>query len=593
MRLYITDFGAVADGVTKSTDAINETINKVAQAGGGYAIVPPGEYVSGTIELKSNVYLYLEPGATIFGSMDINDFRSASRRIGCKTLILGDGLFNSGILGHGTLDLRRQNLGYTKEHGRPCLVVIVESENITLRGVSLINTGFFTIYSGNNKNVTFDSLIINSEHCENGDGIDFSGSKNVTISNCKIRAWDDAIGLKTHYGDAPCENFTITNCVLSSNWAGIRIGPETCGDMLNITVSNCVFNDCSDGIKVQLCENYRMEDLTFSNLNMNNVIRPIFFTSSSVPMGHSDGCRPDPGVFKRVLISNVIAHMNTRPEPGWFENHIFICGLPSAPIEDLMISNIHVIAPGGKTIDKEERSAEAQELLCHTNYPDLIFSFEPFPSSCMYIKNAKRVRLYNCVFETKDPDERPAIVAQAVDGLKITQAEVYNCGGLLNHYKVDGLKVVNSEGEVSEPSDAYKARWDAFREKSVKLESEIYKNAKLVDRVKLMDKLFNVTIPADVPEEELNKLIFNYEYSGGEAYILCPMLTGSPRLIVNGEEVYFFDRTAHWEYSFRVPFAHQIDKFLKKGDNTIEIKFEGKHDGFRNRNISIMAPKAE
>ena len=136
MELYITEFGAVADGVTKCTDAINETINKVAEAGGGYAIVPPGEYVSGTIELKSNVYLYLEPGATILGSMEIEDFRNTNRRISCKTLVLGDGLYNSGILGHGTLDLRRQNLGYTKEHGRPCLVVIVESENITLRGVA-------------------------------------------------------------------------------------------------------------------------------------------------------------------------------------------------------------------------------------------------------------------------------------------------------------------------------------------------------------------------------------------------------------------------------------------------------------------------
>jgi len=593
MELYITEFGAVADGVTKCTDAINETINKVAEAGGGYAIVPPGEYVSGTIELKSNVYLYLEPGATILGSMEIEDFRNTNRRISCKTLVLGDGLYNSGILGHGTLDLRRQNLGYTKEHGRPCLVVIVESENITLRGVSLINTGFFTIYSGNNKNVTFDSLIINSEGCENGDGIDFSGSKNVTISNCKVRAGDDAIGLKTHYGDAPCENFTITNCVLSSNWAGIRIGPETCGDMLNITVSNCVFNDCSDGIKVQLCENYHMEDLTFSNLNMNNVIRPIFFTSSSVPMGHSDGIRPDPGVFKRVLISNVIAHMNTRPEPGWFENHIFICGLPSAPIEDLMISNMHVVAPGGKKIDETNHSATVPELLRHTNYPDLIFGFEPFPSSCMYIRNAKRVRLFNCVFETKEADERPAIVAQAVDGLKMTQCDIMNCGGLLDHHAVSNLKMVDCEGAVTEPSDEYKALWDEFREKSVKLETEIYKNAKLVDRTNLMDKVFEATIPAEYSQEEMNNFKFNYEYSGGEAYLRCPAIVGSVKLIINNKVAYYFDRTAHGEYQFRVPFAHRIDEFLEKGENTIGFEFEGDYCGLKSNNILIMTPKAE
>ena len=110
MRLSILDCGAVADGVTKSTDAINEAITRVNEAGGGYVIIPPGKYVSGTIVLKSNVYLWLEPGSIIYGSMDNEELKvpCKSGRI-CNTQIYGEELYNSGILGHGIFDLRRQN----------------------------------------------------------------------------------------------------------------------------------------------------------------------------------------------------------------------------------------------------------------------------------------------------------------------------------------------------------------------------------------------------------------------------------------------------------------------------------------------------
>lgn len=589
MNMYITECGAVADGVTMSTNAINETINKVAEAGGGYAIVPPGEYVSGTIELKSNVYLYLEPGATVYGSMAIEDFKGATKRIGCKTMVLAEDLVNTGILGHGTLDLRRQGLGYTAEHGRPCLVVLVDCENITLRGVSLINTGFFTIYSGHNTNATFDSLIINSEDCDNGDGIDFSGSKNVTISNCKIRAWDDAIGLKTHCPDAPCENFTITNCVLSSNWAGVRIGPETCGDMLNISISNCVFNDCSDGVKVQLCDTYRMEDLTFSNLNMVHVLRPFFFTSSSCRMsGHSKGSRPAPGVFKRVLISNVIAHMTKDLRKDWFENMIVINGLPDSYIEDIMISNMHVVAPGGLADDGS--SAENEELIEYNNYPDLVFQWEPYPCSCMYIRNAARVRLNNCVFETTLSDERPAIAAQSVDGLKITNSEAYCKGGLIRHYRVDGLRIVDSEGAVLEESLEYKERWDAFREFSVKNEEMLIKNAALVDQVRTWDKAATLT----VSDECTCEAEFTFENPGENPHLLIGQVSASPRVTLNGKEIYFWDRWSKGSmYSSRIPIAVDLSDGLVEGENTLKITLEGGNTEFADKNLSICIPKKD
>ena len=561
MRLSILECGAVGDGVTLCTDAINETITKVNEAGGGYAIIPPGKYLSGTIYLKSNVYLEFEPGAVLLAVLDREAFKTS--------LIYGSELENVGIIGHGLIDEQRTGSTSPKEHGSHDTVVIRKSENVVIKDITLIHVGGFTIYSCNNTNVTIDNVTIDSWGCCNGDGIDFMGSKNVTISNCKVKAGDDAIGLKSGSSDEPCENFTITNCVLSSQWAGIRIGPESCGDMLNITVSNCVMNDCSDGLKLQLCADRRFEDFTFSNINMNNVLRPMFITSNSYPMGHCESVRPKPGPFKRILIENVIAHMNTRPEPNWFENMIVIQALPESPIEDLMISNMHVIGVGGGKADTGE-GVEIPELLSMSSYPDLLYP--PYPSSCMYVKNVNRLRLSNCVFETKTPDERPAIVAEAVDGMVMSGVESFVDGGLLRHYKVNGLRMYNCDGEITTLSPEMAKRWDDFRAISLKEEEKMIENAKMVDS--MAGKTVALSTTADCSPDTPDRAEFVYDHKGGNAYIDF-YAEGTISVTVNGKDAYLWERYAACEdYCEVVNVCADISDYVTVGENKILIQLK-------------------
>ena len=577
MRLSILDCGAIADGVTKSTDAINDAINKVNEAGGGYVIFPPGEYVSGTIILKSNVYLLLEPGSVVYGSMENEELMVPAKngRI-CNTQIYGEDIENSGILGPGTFDLRRQNARTKpKLNGHPYMLVIRSSNNITLREVALHNPGWFTISCENNTNVLFDGIVINSRECMNGDGIDFGGSKNVIISNCKINAGDDAIGLKT--GPTPCENFTITNCVISSQWAGIRIGPESSKDMLNITVSNCVFNDCSDGIKIQNFGGSHFEDFTFTNLNMVNVLRPFFFTYNP-----RYWWRGKTGSFKRILIDNIIAHTGKRPEPGWFENMMIIHGMPDYHVEDIMISNMHLIAPGGG-IDGGGSSAENEELFNYTRFPDLMFQWEPYPGSCMYIRNADRLRFNNCVFETELPDKRPAIAAQAVNGLKITNSEVFGTEGLLRHYRVDNLKIIDSEGYVTEESPEYRKRWDDFRAFSRQVEKEFIENDELVNKFNGMK-----TVSFIVPDDAEDEFEFTFDHEGGEGYLKMERICASPRVWVNGKETYFWDRKNL--YTYPITIGVDLSDCLTQGENTVKIKLEGKENEIKKKKIHIHTP---
>ncbi len=576
MRLSILECGAVGDGVTLCTDAINETITKVNEAGGGYAIIPPGNYVSGTIYLKSNVYLQFEPGAVLFAALDKNLFKGA--------FISGNQIENSGVIGHGLIDEQRRGTFSPPEHGSHDTILISNSENITLKDISIMRVAGFTIYSCNNTNVTIDNVTIDSWGCCNGDGIDFAGSKNVTISNCKVRAGDDAIGLKTGYPGTPCENFTITNCILSSQWAGIRLGPETSGDMINITVSNCVMNDCSDGIKIQLCTDRRMEDITFSNINMNNVLRPMFITSNSYPMCYHTEERPKPGSFKRLLINNIMAHMNKRPEPGWFENMIVIQALPESPIEDVMISNMHVITPGGGKADTGA-GVEIPELISMQNYPDMLYP--PYPSSCMYVKNVNRLRMNNCVFESANPDERPAIVAESIDGMLVSGAESYIDGGLLRHYKVDNLRMYNCEGEVTTLSPEMAKRWDDFREKSLEQENKMIENASLVDKILTKKAALSVSPDFSAPEDPA-EFEFDYCHEGENAYIAF-YAYGSIQIFVNGNEAYAWNRSGICDaYKENVYVGADISEFIKKGDNKIRIKItDGAISNRRGRGVKV------
>ncbi len=110
---HITDFGAVADTTQLSTSAIQKAIDECSKSGGGRVVVPTGEFKTGSIQLKSNVHLFLEEGATLYGSTDINDYTPitssyVSLRTGIPTiqLIYADSVENVSITGFGTIDGR-------------------------------------------------------------------------------------------------------------------------------------------------------------------------------------------------------------------------------------------------------------------------------------------------------------------------------------------------------------------------------------------------------------------------------------------------------------------------------------------------------
>lgn len=279
--LSIVDCGAVADGVTLNTQAIQNSIDQVSSSGGGTVLVPSGVYLTGSIWLKDNVNLHLEAGAVIKGSPDINDYCAADccpqneAEIGWGDymsgghLILGVEVSNVSITGRGRID-GNSDAFMLDENGkcwsekskipnRPGQMIwFVDSKDIKVRDVEIADAPYWSLFFLNCENVSVEGCYVHTKrkeyHTFNGDGIDIDRCKNVSVSNCRIDTSDDCITLRAstaHRLQNPmdCELVTVTKCNLSSSCNAIRLGVGE-GNIHDAVLSDITITDTKQAFNI-------------------------------------------------------------------------------------------------------------------------------------------------------------------------------------------------------------------------------------------------------------------------------------------------------------------------------------------------------
>jgi len=293
-RFSVDRFGAVGNGETLDTAAIQGAIDACAQAGGGTVYLPAGHYVSGSLFLESDITLYLDAGAVLLGSERMADYPVIAHRWegvsreSHAPLIGGTELENVAICGRGTIDGRgkmwwEKHRARALDHPRPRLVSFGRSRNVLIEGCTLTNSPSWTIHPYECDNVTVNKVtIVNPPNSPNTDGINPESCRNVHIANCHVDVGDDCVTIKSGKEDegrdrlTPCENIAVTNCTMVHGHGGVVIGSEMSGDVRNIVISNCVFLGTDRGIRLKSRRGRGgvVEDIRVSNVVMEGVLCP-------------------------------------------------------------------------------------------------------------------------------------------------------------------------------------------------------------------------------------------------------------------------------------------------------------------------------
>lgn len=368
----VRQFGAVGDGRTLDTAAIQQALDDCGQAGGGVVRIPAGTYLSRPMEIHSKTTLLLERGATLKATDDPKDYLPATvtwedvlsgrSRGPFRNFLSGKGLTDVTITGKGTIDgsgarwwapaeeARRKVPGYTL--ARPNLIRIVGCKHLKVTGITLQNSPKFHLVPEDCEDVLIEDVtILAPAGAANTDAIDPTLCRHVKITHCLIDVGDDNVAIKSGKKmpgrECACEDITITGCVFKHGH-GVSIGSETAGGVRNVTVKHCQFEGTENGIRIKTARGRGglVDNIVYEDLTMKDVVGAITITTYYPKIPATDPAQPVTAQtprYQNIRIVNVKATSA--------KNAGVIVGLPESPVRNVTLKNVQIAAAGrGLTI---------------------------------------------------------------------------------------------------------------------------------------------------------------------------------------------------------------------------------------------------
>lgn len=327
---YVNDYGAVPDGKKVNSTSIQKAIDACAARGGGVVAFKPGTYVMGSIFVKSNVQLHIDKDVLILGSENFDDYPEIDTRIAGiemkwpAALINLINVKNAAVTGSGTVNARgkfcwdkywamrkeydakglRWIVDYDAKRVRTLLVQ--NASDITLKGLTFKNAGFWTVQLLYSDHLTVDGLVIRNNEDGNGpstDGIDIDSSSWALIENCDIDCNDDNFCLKAGRDwdglrvNRPTEYVVIRKCLARKGGGLVTLGSETSGGIRHVLATDLVAHHTDNGLRIKSATTRggTIEDIYFRNVTMDSVKFVFNFTLnwnpaysySTLPAGYS------------------------------------------------------------------------------------------------------------------------------------------------------------------------------------------------------------------------------------------------------------------------------------------------------------------
>ncbi len=359
----VNEYGAINDGLTLNTAAIQSAIDACAINGGGVVTFAPGEYLTGSLFVKEGVNLRIDEGVTLLGSQELKDYPDIDTRVAGIEMVWPAALINiidqknAAVTGKGTVhaqgkpfwdqywatrkEYEKKGLRWIVDYDvkRPRTLLVSGSSNITLQGLTMKQAGFWTVHILYSENVTADGLIIRNNvdgHGPSTDGIDIDSSSYILVENCDIDCNDDNFCLKAGRDadglrvNRPTEYVVIRNSISRKGGGLITFGSETSGGIRHILAHDLQANGTGVGLRFKsaLTRGGTVEDIYLRDITMEKVGVAIevamswnpSYSYSALPGGYNIETVPDhwkvmlervepeeKGIpeFKNIHISNI------------------------------------------------------------------------------------------------------------------------------------------------------------------------------------------------------------------------------------------------------------------------------------------------
>ena len=454
----VLDYGAVADGKTLVTEAVQKAVDVCHNLGGGVVYFPDGTYVLSTVFLKSNVRVYIGEGATVLGSLNFYDYaqqeeinypiyQDASHTYYHLSMFVGLDCDNIAITGGGTIDMRSVwdedgVRGKEIKHRGPKCIALKNCRNVEISGLKIYNATDLAVYFAGCENVDVFGLTLRVYI----DGISPDNSKNVRIHDCDLETGDDGIVFKSSYTlnrlDI-CKDIHVWNCKVKSRCCAIKFGTETNGGFEDILVENIEVRETRiTGIAIESVDGAVIDGVTVRNVKMKNVNAPLFIHIGRRMRGPKGR---EIGEIKNVTLENITAEGPYEPyevvawnyfsykdgdtyqypwvfgvaesfddtnagntaESDW-QMTSNVCGLLGHPIKNLVLRNVHLKLDGGVKQYKAEVPEEAQD------YPEVYVYGRILPAKGIFFRHVDGLVLDNVTVETYREDVRESFVFRNV-----------------------------------------------------------------------------------------------------------------------------------------------------------------------------------
>jgi polygalacturonase len=362
-----TVYGAVGDGTTDNTSAIQNAIDDASANGGGTVLIPAAgtlsTYLCGPLTLASHINLQIDGGATL-KALPLATFTNyPPQNLTFPDLIYAKNMTDIEISGSGTIDGQGADwwtAPSSVRNNRPYMIFFNGGcQRVWIHGVTLINPQkMHIVFKGVDSDITVDGITINTtdDLAANTDGIDLVGT-HCLIQNSIINSGDDNIAIGSSSASAVSTDILITNCTFGVGH-GVSIGSNTAGGVSNMTVVACTFDGTDYGIRMKsdnktsggsgqggVAQNLTYSDITMSNIIYGAIVLYSYYSEYGTPYNitpstaaaQTVGAVPFP-IWRDITISNVSAVVTGRIAG-------IIWGRKEVPFTNVVLRSVNITAP--------------------------------------------------------------------------------------------------------------------------------------------------------------------------------------------------------------------------------------------------------